>query len=390
MTPPALDLLLGPTAPGVLAPVLAEYRGELCALDPVSATVRPSGSAVVRYRAAVRRGDGTRSAEVLVAATGEAIPAGAAVVAGKHRGDEVEVGIWRWPQDPALPGIALLDDPVAALRALGLRPAGPVRVTVRAYRPGQRAVVEVGDGGRTWFVKVVRPDAVAGLRARHELLAAHVPVPPVLASSDDGVIVLPEACGTPVRALIARGGALPEPARLDELLEALPPGLMAMPRRRGQLERVGDTAAVLGHTVSGRPDLSDMVSGIVERLKSASPQSTPVTPVHGDFYEGQLLAENGCLTGLLDVDIAGPGERADDWATFIGHLSVAGRTTPRAREYADQALEFACRRVGANTLRYRIAAVVFGLATGPLRTLHPRWPELTAQRLALARTWLER
>jgi hypothetical protein len=390
MTAPVLDLLLGPQAPAVLAAALAEYGGDLCALDPVTATVRPSGAAVVRYRAAVRRADGSRGAEVLIAATGEAVPAGAAVVAGVHRGADVAVGIWRWPQDPALPGVALLADPAAALRGLGLTVSGPVHVAVRAYRPGQRAVVEICDSATTWFVKVVRPEAVSGLRARHDLLAPHLPVPPVLASSADGVIVLPRAPGTAVRTLIADGGWLPRPADLQALLDALPAEVLTLPRRRGQLDRVDDTAAVLRHTAAGHPELLAALPGIVEPLRSALPVPITATPVHGDFYEGQLLAEDGCVTGVLDVDTAGPGERADEWATFVGHLSVAGLTTAGAQAYAAEVLEFAKRSTDPADLRNRVAAVVLGLATGPFRTRHPRWPQLTAQRLELARSWLRR
>ncbi|BBX19521.1 phosphotransferase [Mycolicibacterium duvalii] len=387
----ALDLLLGPPAPGVLGAAVAEYGGELRSLDPVTVTVRPDGAVLVRYRASVRRTDGSRGREVLVAATGSALPAGAAVVAGEYRGLDLHVGVWRWPQDPALPGLALLDDPVTGLRELGVCPTGPVRAVVRAYRPGRRAVVEISDGTQTWFAKVVRPDAVAALRARHDLLAPSVPVPSVLGCSDDGVVVLPRAPGTPLRDLLTRDEMpLPGPAHLEALLTALPDRVMTLPGRRTVLDRVDDAAAVLRLTACGTPGLLGTLRRLHDELRSAATPLHAVVPTHGDFYEGQLLAVDGRVTGLLDVDTVGPGERADDWATLIGHLSVAGPAVPRARHYMDQMLRFACRRVEPAALRHRVAAVVFGLATGPFRTCHPRWPQLTARRLELARTWLHR
>ena len=39
-------------------------------------------------------------------------------------------------------------------------------------------------------------------------------------------------------------------------------------------------------------------------------------------------------------------------------------------------------------LRYRVAAVVLSLATGPHRVQEPGWPQHTRARLDLARQWL--
>ena len=43
--------------------------------------------------------------------------------------------------------------------------------------------------------------------------------------------------------------------------------------------------------------------------------------MHGDFHEGQLFAEDGLVTAVIDIDTAGPGERSDEWATMLAHLS---------------------------------------------------------------------
>lgn len=387
MTAAALDLLLGASAPAVLQPAVAEYGGRLRAAVPASATVRPDGAVLVRYRAQARRADGRSGTEVLVAATGSAIVEGATVVTGEHLGVAMQVGLWRWPQDPALPGVALLADPAAGLRRLGLASTGPLHATVRAYRPGQRAVVELRDSRHTRFVKIVRPAAVTGLRRRHDLLAPCLPVPPVLACGDDGVIVLPRAPGIPMRDAITGGDALPRPEQLEALLAQLPDCVLSLPRRRGPLERVEDTEAILRLTAASQPDLLARLPRLVDGLRSWCPDE-PEVPVHGDFYEGQLLVDDGRVTGLLDVDTVGPGRRGEEWATIIGHLCVAGLRSARAASYADEIFEFACRRGNPETLRKGIAAVVLGLATGPFRACHPAWPHLTAQRLDLAARWL--
>src|SRR5919106_738263 len=83
-------------------------------------------------------------------------PAGALVL-----GDGADrVAVWRFPHDPALPGLAAACDEAAVANLLdetGLG-GGPVRLRTRAYRPRRRAVIEaVGSRGRL-FIKVVRPD----------------------------------------------------------------------------------------------------------------------------------------------------------------------------------------------------------------------------------------
>lgn len=178
---PALALLLGPPAPVILAAAVARCGARLDTVRPVNVHVHPAGGAVVRYTAQVAVDGGARTGEVLVAATGVRLPAGAAVVTGEHAGVPVEIGIWRFPRDPALPGLAVGAHPVTAaalLREHGLTSADTVGVAVRAYRPGSSAVLELCDGPRRWFVKVVRPGAAAGLRTRHELLRSRVPHDP--------------------------------------------------------------------------------------------------------------------------------------------------------------------------------------------------------------------
>ena len=391
MASPALNLLLGPHAPDVLAAALAQYGGELEHLQPGHVNVRPSGAATVMYWAAVRRADGSRTTEILAATTGSHIPQGAAVVAGEHLGEPVEIGIWRWPQDPALPALAAATDP-GVLRELGLGTTEVTEVRVRAYRPAQRAVLEVRDGERTWFLKVVRPSAATHVRARLDLAAsAHLPVPPVAGFSADGMIVLPEAPGTPQRSVLADGAVAPPPEALEALLDALPAELTAMPRRRSHLQLVDDNAAALRWAAADEPAVLAELDDLVDALHTVEEMPGPVVPVHGDFYEGQLLTRGERITGLVDLDTAGPGERIDEWAMLLAHLSgldLDDQWHPTAGRYAAEVLAHAGRRVPPRQLRQRTAAALLGLATGPFRIQHPRWPEHTVARLELAKKWL--
>jgi aminoglycoside phosphotransferase len=405
MASTSLTLLLGPHAEGVLTAALRECGAAIDHLRLADVRVQPDGSVRTRHIADVRRSDGARTCEALVAATGAYVPAGATVVAGEHLGERVEVGVWRFAQDPALPALQIVEDPtrVADLfSAHGVALARAPRIVVRAYRPAQRAVLEVSDGRSRWFVKVVKPAAVAGLRLRHDLLAARLPVPRVLAETADGMLVLTEASGMLLRDRLigntASGfAALPSPAELEQLLDDLPEDLLRLPSHRSVLQRVHDSARVLGICAQSDPtvsavlavELASEANRLVDQVLAASPGPAEThVPVHGDFYHNQLLSDGSQVTGVLDVDTAGPGERADDWATLIAYLSVLGMSHLPARQYCSEVLAYAERRVDPRVLRRRTAAVVLGLASAPFRARLVDWPSHAASRLALAREWL--
>lgn len=402
----ALTLLIGPQAETMLDTALRDGGASLDRLRLADVRVHPSGAVRARYIADVRRPDGSRTCESLVAATGDHTPAEVITVVGEHHGERVNVGIWRFAQDPALPALRVVEDPARladCLSAHGVALAGRPSIGVRAYRPAQRAVLEVGDGRSRWFAKVVKPAAAAELRIRHDLLAERLPVPPVIAETSDGLVLLPEVPGTLLRERLISDGqpgptGLPAPVELEHLLDALPEDLMRLPPQRSILQRVPDSAEVLRICAESDPsvpaqlaaELAARAARIVERVLTASPEPAARVPVHGDFYHDQLLTSGSRLTGLLDVDTAGPGERVDEWATLIGYLSVLGMSHAPARRYGDALLAFAQHRFDPRDLHRRTAAVVLGLVTGPFRVRLADWPSHTAARLALANAFLEK
>jgi aminoglycoside phosphotransferase (APT) family kinase protein len=135
------------------------------------------------------------------------------------------------------------------------------------------------------------------------------------------------------------------------------------------------------------PDLRPRLDALTAAIAAAPAGEHEAVPVHGDFYEGQLLAEDGAVTGLLDVDTAGRGHRIDDWATLLAHLVVLEQVLPGAAalpRYRAELHAAALRRWPAGQLAPRVAAVLLGLATGPFRVQQQGWPERTAARLATA------
>ena len=136
---PAVATLLADPVPGPIKAVVDAAGGVVTDATPTQVTWWPGTSISVQYRAVIEGGQ-MAGVQDLVAVGGR-IPKGAAIVGS---GDE-QVGVWRVPFDPALPGLApALDDEQARqiLVSLGADD-GPARTVLRAYRPGRRAVVGV-------------------------------------------------------------------------------------------------------------------------------------------------------------------------------------------------------------------------------------------------------
>jgi hypothetical protein len=241
------------------------------------------------------------------------------------------------------------------------------------------------------FVKVVRPSAAASLAERHRLLrAAGVPAPQVLAARDDGRLLLEALTGTSLRARLREGaGPLPDGDDVLGLLGLLPPALCRLPRRASWTDDVHAHAAV---TACALPDEADRCSQLAAAVRSAVDDEVRAEPVHGDLYEGQLLLTGGRISGLLDVDTAGPGRRADDLACLLGHAGVLALTDPACADavlgLARRWLDRFDRQVDPADLRARVAGVVVSLATGPHRVQAAGWQDLTRARLDLAEQWL--
>lgn len=393
--PTSLRLLLGEAAADLWPAVVDPRAGTPRRLRVTGVALQPDGAATVQYSADVTWADGRETREALSAATGRRIPDGAAVLEGVVDGTALAVGVWRWPLDPALPALAWAASAAgtaARLAELGLS-AGPVGLRLRSYRAGRRAVIEAGTASGPLFLKVVRPTALERMIERHALLDGAVPSPPLLATTPDGALVLPGLPGTPMRSLLAGdGNSLPDARELERVLDALPAATAdvraAGPRMTGDaLARVGDHAAVLAMVA---PDLRPRLTALTAVLAAADPGEHPAVPVHGDFYESQLLVDDGRVVGLLDVDTAGRGHRVDDWATMLAHLVLLEHVLPApatVARYRRDLEEHVLRRWPAAQLRPRVAAVLVGLATGPFRVQQATWPAGTAARVALAEEW---
>jgi hypothetical protein len=353
----------------------------------------PRRGTTAAYRTRVEWPDGERT-EIL-GARSQSGPADASIVDARvlrlSDGDR-EVQVWRFPADPLLPSLGAVCDRDAVdalLRSVGVAPAG-VRVRIVGYRPCRRAVIELATPLTRLYVKVLRPGQAVGLHRRLVLTrAAGLPTPRSLGWSDGGVVVLEPLPGLNLRQALRRFGPRAcSPSALSAILDRLPAELGELPRRSSWSESASHYAGVIAMI---DPELAARAESLAVRIHAALDGGDRSEPVHGDFYEAQLLATGGQLTGLLDVDNAGPGNRVDDVACLLAHLSVLVVMAPAASDGIRNALAdwtaWFDHEVDPRQLRIRAAGVALSLAPGPYRTQEPGWRVAVASRVGLAEQW---
>jgi aminoglycoside phosphotransferase (APT) family kinase protein len=401
---PAAAHLTGPAVDALLGATVDAAGGQLHDARAVHVQYRPGSDLVVRYQATVTWGGAAPVAETLLAATTARgpLPGTVPMVAETDAGT-LEVGVWRWPFDPILTGLTAAVTPSSAGELLADVVTGPVRLEVVAYRPTERAVVRVTDAtGQPCYLKVVDPRRVEDLVARHHRLrAAGLPVPEILAAdAEQGWFAMRALEGDTLRLRLK--DARPPWPTAEQYLGLL--GSLHGVELPGATPVPGRIADAIGHAAmlaTVLPDQRPRIERLTEALRAALPaaEARRGPTIHGDLYEAQLVVGDGNdITGLLDIDDAGPGDPLDDLATVLAHLRYRAdldRDRTDLVGYAD-----ALRRgfaagleagvpgldvtADAADLDLATGSVLVGLATGPFRTQHPDWRQDTRRQLARA------
>lgn len=378
----AFGELLGDGVPEPVRVAMANFGVTVESAEAAQITWWPGDNLTVRYHAHLSGAvEGRRD---IVAVTGS----GRIDTPLWVEADGAEVGVWMVPHDPGLPGLASALDPETAARLLcdlGAE-SHSVDVRLRAYRPGRRAVAEVAGSSASVYLKAVPPQKAKRLHKIHLQLKSILPVPATLGYDPDrGVLAMQALSGLTLRHTLNRPGAsLPSPASVAAIPELLPEPVSSR-TIPSPLERLDDAVIVLRHIL---PEEAERLEALVA---SVGPETVDeLVPVHGDYYEAQLLVNSGAVTAVVDIDTFGWGRAGDDPATMLGHLSVwqdAASDPERVRLYSRRLLAEWDSRLDPVDLRRRAAAVVAGLAVGPFRVQGADWPRHVSRRIALAERW---
>ncbi|NED96133.1 aminoglycoside phosphotransferase [Phytoactinopolyspora alkaliphila] len=397
---PDLDLLTGPGVQDLLAAAFAPAGATVLDWALRDVDHRPGRRTTTSYVARVAWPDAERVETVAASVSAASAATDSPPAAGAEPGRLVvtdgdrQVEVWRFPFDPelpALPAACFAESAAELLRRMGIDAAAPA-LRVVSYRPRKRAVVQIDTGEEVVYAKVLRPKQAADLHQRHSMLAeADLPIPTCLGWSSDGVLVLSELRGTPLRAALdSRGVQACPPEELVRLLDRLPADVRTLPRRQPWAAHASHYAGVVA---SALPADADRVRTLATQIDhTLSLYEDADDPTHGDFYEAQLTVADGRVAGMLDIDTVGPGSRADDLACMLAHLSVLAVMDPARSDGVRQAgaswIEAFDRSADRFELRVRAAAVVLSLAPGPFRAQEPGWEQATRHRIDLAERWL--
>ena len=314
--------------------------------------------------------------------------------------------VFRYPDDPYLPGLRLAASAVDAPQLLSKYvDFSPHRLRVDAvrYRPSSRAVLrhiatwqQRRLGRATFFVRVMRPRRTQRLLAAADLVQHCGFVLPRIVGTweEGGVVWMTRIRGETVRNLIRKGEA-PEPQRILDGLEKL--WSVPMGSGRGQI-----LALPAGYQMTSRL-LSQLLQGeeagrVFERVSGVLGQFAhawqPSTMAHNDFYDDQMLVTPEGEIALVDFEEAGPGDPLFDVGNILAHLrwmAWFGNATEACDAYRHRMRSAALERFGwqPEDLAVREAFALFRLSSWPVDEVRPDWAQEVEAGLGLVIRALE-
>jgi aminoglycoside phosphotransferase (APT) family kinase protein len=375
--------------------------GAVRAVRPRSVDYTPGSEIRASYRATVEYRRSARE-EIIVALARQGDPPRRSI---PSEAGGMPIGVWRFPDDPSLPGLKYAMDHAyvdALLAELGLA-APEFELDLRSYSPRSRAVVAVtvqkrsrlvftpGVGLRQpgpeaiLYLKVRRPERAAQIYRAHELVAERVTTPECLGWKEDlGILVLAPLAGATLWSCLHDGTyPAPSPEALLNLLDAFADIDLPASNRDTTSTTVPRNAAILRAIA---PDRAAAIDRLVDAFGEDSPQ--PEVTIHGDFHEEQILVDRSGITGILDLDDAGRGQRVDDLAMMAGRLRCFAETEPdragRVVAYTEQMIEVFTQNSDPRDFRRRLAGVALNHATGPFRSQSSRWERETREAIDFA------
>lgn len=308
-----------------------------------------------------------------------------------------------FPDDPLLPGLAMLHAPMtlaAELRdALGLPPtASGSAFRLLRYKPGLRAVLRrepatpstAGGGDDAWSCVVRFEDPRVSIREAATVAAVTaampgdgwlLPPPPVRRAADGlwscRAWVQGADLGRSLRGPDG-GSAATTCGRALAGLQALPVTGLAWRGGDDTLRDLERQVEALLAAEPGAETAAEFASTMRElAAMAAATGAGPLTLVHGDFHQGQLVP-CGDRLAVLDWDRAHLGEAAADHGNFAAQawlLEQRGKADARVLcEAFNAAFATAGGRLpDAGRIRLWTCLAIAGLAVREARRLRPDW-----------------
>lgn len=311
---------------------LTDY--EVASWKVTSTHARPNAGASVTYRVnLIGRGE---PLQVTTVASTESVPRGSSMVLrcdprmiepNSEEPSPIPINVWTYPHDPHLAGLPWAADRAAISATLDV--SNPVLETV-VYRPTRRAMIKISEGGATHsWVKVLKPKKAQALLDTISVLeGSEFPYAPLLANPAPGIVVQAHGVGTPLANVISRKpyDAARMFDQIREVLDALPEQVVDLPRQKSWTDRRAHYAKAISQSL---PDLTPAVNQMMRTINALVDEDQAPVPTHGDFFEANLLTNGTNITTVLDLDSVGPGNRADDYACLLAHVSVLPFLSPR-------------------------------------------------------------
>jgi len=351
-------------------------------------------------------------AKLAPAARGEAVSCGARLV------PDLDMIVWKFPDDPRLPQLRALAHrdrvagylPYESLPFSGPEAIRDIKIEVVRYRPEQRCILryDIGygaDGDRLVLFAKVFSDATGEQvleRMRHCHAAARTlgvrVARPLGYSAQQRTVWQEELSGAPLTAALSAARTCRAPlAAIGRCMARLHRADLPMTQSLTRESRLADARKKARKLGQALPELAGALADLIGRAQAELALLAPAheAVIHGDMHFDQLrLADNGALA-LFDFDEWTRGDPAQDLADLIVdlHIRELGRDEGRAagtrlpnmvRVLLDSYRQGAGRPADEAAVSWHACLQLITKAYRSCIQQEPRWSEKVPELVALA------
>lgn len=266
---------------------------------------------------------------------------------------ELDLVVWRFPEDPRLPTLPALVTPRLAARimppavraVLGSSPGDGLRTTVVRYQPEVSATLRLevdGDDAPAVFAKHLADGTATAIASRHQALWSTSDPPrelriaePLAADPVRGVLWTRGVSGHPLAESVEPDQLPAATASLGALLAALHASSVHVTQVVVVDDLLAEAQAKAAKLARAHPAIASVVTELVAAttIRRGDAVHERVCTLHGDFHLAQLVSSaQGPVLVDLDSMMHGPPEV--DLAEFLVELALRGLAESVAQEVA--------------------------------------------------------